>query len=121
MHIFSPFCPMSIDENITKDSCLWTEKAAILPDITYFWCGAASVWGLKCWITFDCPSPIVSAKSWLLSYGQLLTCTCSPAEPPAGRSGGIRAAQEDKISAQPWRKCLVGCSPPRQPSPAMEQ
>lgn len=57
MHIFSPFCPMSIDGNITKDSCLWTEKAAILPDITYFWCGAASVWGLKCWITFDRPSP----------------------------------------------------------------
>lgn len=77
MHRFSPFCPTSIDGNISRDSFLWTEKAAILPDITYFWCGAPSVWSLKCWITSHSPSP-----PFQVNLHCLVTCNLSPAEPP---------------------------------------
>lgn len=98
MHRFSPFCPMFIDGNITRDSFLWTKKkAAILPDIAYFWCGATRVWSLKGWMTFDSPYPIISAKSHL-----------QPCWIPSSRQEGWDhwAAQKHKISAKPWRKCL---------------
>lgn len=39
------------------------KKAAILPAIAYFLCGPTAVWSLKCWMSFDSPYPIISAKS----------------------------------------------------------
>lgn len=96
MHRFSLFCPMSVDGNTTRDSFLWTEKAAIHPDITCLWCGATSVWSLKCWITSDSPSP-----SFQVNLCCLVMCNFSPAgSPAAGRSGGTNELPRNTKSLQ---------------------
>lgn len=110
MHRFSPFCPMSIDGNITR-MILWTEKAALLPNITYFHCGATSAGRLKCWVTFDSPSPIISGKF-----------LCSPAALNAHSRqvlGPVSCPGAQNL-CKALQEMPGGMSSPRQPSPAME-